>query len=170
MNYRAVWRAENFLTLNFSRTLSRPRYVLRRVLGGLKDRLRQSDERFPSLNLGHQFPRISWLTELTWLIVDTLTDTSKHGHTFQLLWATGWTIEVVGFDTRRGLRNFLFTIASKMALGPTQPPIQGVLGALFLGVKRPGREADQSPPTSAEVKEWMELYPHSLSKPSWRGA
>jgi hypothetical protein len=31
----------------------------------------------------------------------------------------------------------------------------------FLGVKRPGREADHSPPSSAEVKECMELYLHS---------
>jgi hypothetical protein len=30
-------------------------------------------------------------------------------------------------------------------------------GALFLGVKRQGREADYSPPSSAEVKEWVEL-------------
>jgi len=28
-----------------------------------------------------------------------------------------------------------------------------VPGALYLGVKRPGREADHSPPSSAEVKE-----------------
>jgi hypothetical protein len=26
------------------------------------------------------------------------------------------------------------------------------------GVKRPGRKADHSPPSSAEVKEWVELY------------
>jgi len=38
------------------------------------------------------------------------------------------------------------------ALGPTQPPIQGVPGALW-GVKRPGREADHSPPSNDEVKE-----------------
>jgi hypothetical protein len=31
-------------------------------------------------------------------------------------------------------------------------PIQWVPGTLSLGVKRPGREADQSPPSSAEVK------------------
>jgi hypothetical protein len=31
------------------------------------------------------------------------------------------------------------------ALGPTQPSIQWVPGALSLGVKRPGREADHSP-------------------------
>jgi hypothetical protein len=32
-----------------------------------------------------------------------------------------------------------------------------------------GREADHSPPSSAEVKEWVELYLHSSSTPSWRG-
>jgi hypothetical protein len=41
---------------------------------------------------------------------------------------------------------------SSTALGPTQPPIKWVPGALSLGVKRPGREADHSPPTSAEDK------------------
>jgi hypothetical protein len=51
-----------------------------------------------------------------------------------------------------GLGIFLFTTASRTALGPTQPPIQWVPGALSLGVKRPGREADHSPPSSAEVK------------------
>jgi hypothetical protein len=35
---------------------------------------------------------------------------------------------------------------------PTQPPLQWVPEALFLGVKRPWREADHSPPSSAEVK------------------
>jgi hypothetical protein len=48
---------------------------------------------------------------------------------------------------------FLFTTASRTALGPTQPPIQWVLATLSLEVKRPGREADHSPPSSAEVKE-----------------
>jgi hypothetical protein len=33
-----------------------------------------------------------------------------------------------------------------------------------------GREADHSPLSSAEVKEWMELYLHSPNTPSWRGA
>jgi len=41
---------------------------------------------------------------------------------------------------------FLFATASRPALGPTQPPIQWVLGALSLGVKRPERKA-------AEIKE-----------------
>jgi len=44
------------------------------------------------------------------------------------------------------------TTASRTALGPTQRPMQWVPGALSLGVKRPGRETDHSPPSSAEVK------------------
>jgi hypothetical protein len=32
------------------------------------------------------------------------------------------------------------------------------------------READPSPPSSAEVKECVELYLHSPSTPSWRGS
>jgi hypothetical protein len=60
---------------------------------------------------------------------------------------------VLGFDSRRGLGIFLFTTASRPALGPTQPPVQWVLGAFSLGVDRPGCEADHPPPSSAEVKE-----------------
>jgi hypothetical protein len=37
-------------------------------------------------------------------------------------------------------------------LGPTQPPSQWAQGAVSPGVKRQGRDADHSPPTSAEVK------------------
>jgi hypothetical protein len=85
-------------------------------------------------------------------------------------WATGWMIGVLGFDSRPGLGIFLFTTASRTALEPTQPPIQWVPGALSLGVKRPGREADHSHPSSTEVKEWVELYLHSPNTPSWRGA
>jgi hypothetical protein len=56
-----------------------------------------------------------------------------------------------GFETRKGL-GFLFTTASRLALGRTQPPIQWAPGALSLGVKRPEREAEHSLPSSAEVK------------------
>jgi hypothetical protein len=68
---------------------------------------------------------------------------------------------VLGFDSRRGLEIFPFTTASRTSLGPTQPLIQWVPGALSLRVKRPGREADHSTPSSTEVKEWVELYFHS---------
>jgi hypothetical protein len=56
------------------------------------------------------------------------------------------------FDSRRKLGIFLFTTASRTALGPSQSPIQWVPEALSSGVKLPGREADHSPPSSAEVK------------------
>jgi hypothetical protein len=46
----------------------------------------------------------------------------------------------------------LFTTVSRPALGPTQPLIQWVPATLSLGVKRPGREADHSPQSSAEFK------------------
>jgi hypothetical protein len=60
---------------------------------------------------------------------------------------------------RRGRRsspsrvnNFLFSTLSRPALGLTQAPSQWVPGTLPPGVERPGREADHSPPTNAEVK------------------
>jgi hypothetical protein len=55
-----------------------------------------------------------------------------------------------GLDDR-GSR-VLFTTVSRTALGPIQPPIRWVPGAFSLGAKRPGREADHSPPSSAEIK------------------
>jgi len=43
---------------------------------------------------------------------------------------------------------------SRLALGPSQPPIQRVMG-YFLRVKQPGCEVDYSSPYRAEVKnEW----------------
>jgi hypothetical protein len=63
--------------------------------------------------------------------------------------ATGWMIGVLWFDSRRRLEIFLFTTTSRTALGPTQPHIQWLPRILSLGVKRPGREADHSPPSSA---------------------
>jgi hypothetical protein len=56
------------------------------------------------------------------------------------------------FESWQGLGIFLF-IAFRSALGLAQSPIQWVLRALSLGVKRPGRKADHLPPSSAEVKE-----------------
>jgi hypothetical protein len=57
-----------------------------------------------------------------------------------------------GFESRQGLEIFLFITASRSALGLAQPPIQWIPGHPSLGVKRPGREADHSRPSSAEVK------------------
>jgi hypothetical protein len=68
-----------------------------------------------------------------------------------------------GLDDRRGrssnpgrVKNFLFSMSSRLDLGPTQPPILWVPGILSLEVKREGREADHSSPTSAEDKKtWI---------------
>jgi hypothetical protein len=55
-----------------------------------------------------------------------------------------------------GGRIFLLSMSFRPVLVPTQPPIHWVPGSLFPGVKRPRREADHSPPTSAEVKNtWI---------------
>jgi hypothetical protein len=47
---------------------------------------------------------------------------------------------------------FLLSTSSRPILGSTLPPIQWVPGVLSPGVKRPGHEADHSPPTSAEAR------------------
>jgi hypothetical protein len=59
---------------------------------------------------------------------------------------------------------------SRPALDPTQPRMQCLPGALSLGIKRTGREADHSHAFSAEVRECVELYLHSPNTSSWRGA
>jgi hypothetical protein len=68
-----------------------------------------------------------------------------------------------GFDFQRGQGTFLFATALRSALGSTQLPIQCVSGALSLGVKWPGREADHSFPSSADVKNawsYISTLPH----------
>jgi len=50
---------------------------------------------------------------------------------------------------------FLLATTSGLALGPIQPPIQEVPGALSPGVKQLEPEAEHSPPSSAKIKnEW----------------
>jgi hypothetical protein len=63
-----------------------------------------------------------------------------------------------GFDSRND-EIFLFSTPSRPALGPTQPPIQWVSGAISSEVKQPGREADHSPQSSAEVKNGRAILP-----------
>jgi hypothetical protein len=71
-------------------------------------------------------------------------------HSVQCL-ITDWT---AGFDPRQRQRIFPLTSASRPALGPTQPPVQWAPGGSFPGGKaRPGRDANHSPPSSAEVKK-----------------
>jgi hypothetical protein len=57
--------------------------------------------------------------------------------------ATGYGLDGRGSNPGRG-KIFLFSTASGQALGPTQPPIQQVPGALSRDVKLPGRETQFS--------------------------
>jgi hypothetical protein len=55
-----------------------------------------------------------------------------------------------GRSSSRGRGKILLLfVSSSPVLGPTQSPIQWVTGARSPAVKRPGREADHSPPTNA---------------------
>jgi hypothetical protein len=67
-----------------------------------------------------------------------------------------------GFDSFQRQDIFLLSTASRPALGPTQPPIQWVTWALSPWVKRPGPEADLSPPSSAEVKNGRAAQPLTI--------
>jgi hypothetical protein len=86
--------------------------------------------------------------------------------------ALGYGLDYRGSRVRflAGAGNFSLHHRVQNGSGSHPAPIQWVLGALSLGVKQPGREADHSHPSSAEVKEWVELYIHSPNTPSWRGA
>jgi hypothetical protein len=57
--------------------------------------------------------------------------------------------EEPGFDSWQEQDIPLLNIESVPVLGPTQPPVEWVLVTAYMGVKQPGREADQS---SSEVK------------------
>jgi hypothetical protein len=76
---------------------------------------------------------------------------------------TGYVLASRGVRVRVpvGSINFLFSMLSRPALGSTQRPIQWVPEAFSLWVKRPGCEADHSPPSSAEVKKNVDLHIHS---------
>jgi hypothetical protein len=56
-----------------------------------------------------------------------------------------------------------FPHQSRPVLGTTLPPIQWY--RVIPGVKQPGRGIDHPPPYSAEVKEKVELYLYSASRP-----
>jgi hypothetical protein len=64
-----------------------------------------------------------------------------------------------------------FSLHHRVQTGSEAHPASYPLGirVSFPGVKRPGREADNLPPSSAEVKVCVELYLHSPYTPSWRG-
>ena len=72
--------------------------------------------------------------------------------------ATAYGLEGPGIESWWGRD---FPQPSKLALRPTQPPVQWVPGLSREGKVRPGHGADPSPPSSAEVKNRVELYLYS---------
>jgi hypothetical protein len=73
-----------------------------------------------------------------------------------------------GVRVLAGAGNFSLHHRVQTGSGATQPPIQWVPGAVSLGLKRPGREADHSPPSSAKFRNsWS--YTSTLPI-QWRGA
>jgi hypothetical protein len=76
--------------------------------------------------------------------------------------ATGYGLDnrVIGLGCRRALGILLFDTVSRPAVG-RPAPIQWVPGALSVGLKLPGHEVDDIPPSSAEIKECVELHLHS---------
>ena len=78
--------------------------------------------------------------------------------------ATRYGLDGPGIEYRWG--GEIFRIRPDRPRGPTQSPIQCV-PCLSRGVKRPGRGVDHPLPSSAEVKERVELYLYSPSVRSW---
>jgi hypothetical protein len=60
---------------------------------------------------------------------------------------------------------FLFSTASRPVVGPTQPPIQWVPEGTFVGVKRPGRQADLQLVPRSRIHGSVHPLPHTYS---WR--
>jgi hypothetical protein len=69
--------------------------------------------------------------------------------------ATRYGLDGPGIESRWGPD---FHPPSRPAMGPTQPPVQ-----------RPERGVDHPPPSSAEVKERVQLYVYFHCVPSWPG-
>jgi hypothetical protein len=65
---------------------------------------------------------------------------------------TDWTTGRSGFDPRQGQRIFPLTSVSWRALRPTQPPVRWVPGFFPRGKARQRRDADHSPPSSAQAR------------------
>jgi len=77
--------------------------------------------------------------------------------------ATRYGLDDPGFESRWGAR-----FSAPVQTGPGAHPVSYTVGTGSVpGVKRPGRDVDHPPPSSAEVKERIELYLYSTSGPSW---
>jgi hypothetical protein len=70
--------------------------------------------------------------------------------------ATGYGLDDRGVGVQVPVGSRILSTSFRPALGPTQPPVEWVPRTLSPALKRQGREADHSPPASAEVKKmWI---------------
>ena len=77
--------------------------------------------------------------------------------------ATRYGLDGPGIESRWGAR-----FSAPVQTGPGAHPASYTMGTgSFPGVKRPGRDVDHPPPSSAEVEGRAELYIYSPSGPSW---
>jgi hypothetical protein len=81
----------------------------------------------------------------------------------------GYGLDDRGSIPSKDRKTFLYSTASRLVLGRTQPPTRWVPRALSPEVKRPGRENGHSPPSSAEIKNDGPIppFPHTQS---WHSA
>jgi hypothetical protein len=135
----------------------------------------------PLRSHGHLWPTLIFL----YLIVITtsgeahnLRSSSLHSLTFSNLFLNPVSIATSnGLDDRGSRVRFPAEAGSfspqhrvQNGFGPTQLPIQWVPGAVSLGVKWPEREADHSPPSSAESQRMRGAIPPLPNTPPWRDA
>jgi hypothetical protein len=74
----------------------------------------------------------------------------------------------IGVDPRQRQKNFPLASVSRPALGASSLLYNGYRGSFPEAIVQPGRDANHSPPSSAEVKNEWELYPLSAQAPPWR--
>jgi hypothetical protein len=83
--------------------------------------------------------------------------------------ATGWTTGRIRFDPRQRRKDFYSSFCAQTGSGVHPASCtMGTMGPFSGGKVRQGRDADHSPPSSAEVENEWELYLLSPQAPSWR--
>jgi hypothetical protein len=92
----------------------------------------------------------------------------SHTLTYEAQYSDGLQAGQTRFDSQHGQEVFIFSTMSRLALGPTQSPIQWVPEALSPGVKRQMRETDHLDSSSPEAKigGTISLLPYTSS---WNG-
>jgi hypothetical protein len=74
----------------------------------------------------------------------------------------------VGIPSPGGVKNFHLSMSLRLVLESIQPSIHWIPGAPSAGVKLPGREADHSSSSSAEVKKtWVYTSTHLHAFVAW---